>query len=63
MQGLLDIKEAAELLGIGITSMRSKAVKGQVPCFKMGNRWKFDPEKLKEWWKQEALIQESQRDK
>lgn len=61
MEGLIGIKEAAKLLGIGKTSMRKKAVAGEVPCFKMGNRWKFDPGALKKWWKEEELIQERAR--
>lgn len=58
MEGLMNIKEAAKFLGVGITTIRRMAVSGEIPCFKMGNRWKFNPAALKKWAEEEELIQE-----
>jgi excisionase family DNA binding protein len=63
MNGLMNVREAAKFLNMGATRLYQMAKKGEIPAFKVGGSWKFDPDKLKEWWREEALIQERQREK
>ncbi len=57
MKRFLNIKETADLLSIGNTAMRKLAVNGNVPCFKIGNRWKFNPDALLKWLKDKEEAQ------
>lgn len=58
MEGLLGVKNAAKFLGFSKAKLYDMASKGEVPCFKLGGKWKFDPTALKKWWEEESLIQE-----
>lgn len=46
---VLDIRDAADYLGVSIDTMYKYAADGTVPCFKLGNRWKFRRTRLIEW--------------
>lgn len=61
MDGLMSVKEAAMFLKMGVTRVYQMANKGEIPCFKLGGKWKFDPTALKKWWEEEALVQERAR--
>lgn len=58
LKGLVGVKEAAKLLDMGVTRVYEKANKGEIPCFKLGGKWKFDPKALKKWWEEESIIHE-----
>ena len=49
MVKLMDIKEAAEILGISSQKLYQMAKLKEVPAKKIGGRWKLHPERLKEW--------------
>jgi len=46
---VLNIRQAAEYLGITPDTLYNYAAKGAIPCFKLGNRWKFKRSKIDEW--------------
>jgi excisionase family DNA binding protein len=46
---VLDIREAAEYLGISPDTMYKYAAEKFVPGFKLGNRWRFRRATLNEW--------------
>ena len=46
---VLDIRQAADYLGISTDTLYAYAAKGEVPAFKLGNRWRFRRLRLNEW--------------
>jgi excisionase family DNA binding protein len=46
---VMDIKEAAHYLGISTDALYRYASEGMMPCFKIGNRWRFRKALLDEW--------------
>lgn len=50
---VLDIRQAAEFLGISEDTLYNYATKRFVPAFKMGNRWKFTRTRLVQWLDQQ----------
>lgn len=46
---ILNAKEAAEFLGIHISTLYEKIKDGQIPAGRVGRRWKFPQEMLEDW--------------
>ncbi len=46
---VMDIRQAADYLGISPDSLYKYASEGFVPAFKLGNRWRFKKSLLDEW--------------
>ncbi|HEX3941573.1 MAG TPA: helix-turn-helix domain-containing protein [Acidobacteriaceae bacterium] len=46
---VLDIRQAADYLGISPDTLYKYASDGFVPAFKLGNRWRFKRSRLDEW--------------
>ena len=46
---VMDIHTAAEYLGISDDTLYRYAIEARVPCFKLGNRWRFLRSRLDEW--------------
>lgn len=46
----IGLKEAAALLSVGTTWLREKTIQGEVPHTKLGNRYKYNPQVLLEWF-------------
>ena len=46
---VLDVQEAADLLGVSVWTMRDAANKGEVPARKVGRAWRFSRQALLEW--------------
>ncbi|MGO8718196.1 MAG: helix-turn-helix domain-containing protein [Acidobacteriaceae bacterium] len=46
---VMDIRQAAEYLGISSDSLYKYASEGVVPAFKLGNRWRFKRSLLDSW--------------
>jgi excisionase family DNA binding protein len=46
---VMDIREAAEYLGISPDSLYKYASENTVPAFKLGNRWRFKRSLLNAW--------------
>ena len=46
---ILDVKGAAELLGVSTTTIYSLARKGQIPATRVGREWRFARQKLIAW--------------
>ena len=46
---VMDIRQAAEYLGISGDTLYRYASEGSVPAFKLGNRWKFKRSLLDAW--------------
>jgi excisionase family DNA binding protein len=49
MREVMDIRQAAEYLGISGDSLYRYASEGFVPAFKLGNRWRFKKSLLDAW--------------
>ncbi|WP_077478091.1 helix-turn-helix domain-containing protein [Rodentibacter trehalosifermentans] len=43
---LIGTKKAAEILDMHPVTLREKAAKEEIPAYKIGKKWKFDPEEL-----------------
>jgi excisionase family DNA binding protein len=50
----MDIHQFAEYLGISADSAYKYAMAGTVPCFKLGNRWKFKKSLIDAWMVRES---------
>jgi len=46
---ILTIEEAAKYLQIGVRSVYKLAKKGEIPCKKVLNKWRFEKETLRNW--------------
>jgi excisionase family DNA binding protein len=49
MREVMDIRQAAEYLGISGDTMYRYASEGFIPAFKLGNRWRFKRSLLDAW--------------
>jgi excisionase family DNA binding protein len=49
LREVMDIRQAADYLGISGDSLYRYANEGQVPAFKLGNRWRFKRSLLDAW--------------
>jgi excisionase family DNA binding protein len=52
MREVMDIRQAAEYLGISGDTLYRYASEGFVPAFKLGNRWRFKKSLLDAWMSQ-----------
>lgn len=55
---VLDIRQAADYLGISSDTLYRYASDGFVPAFKLGNRWRFRRSRLDEWMDRQSGITE-----
>jgi excisionase family DNA binding protein len=46
---VMDIRQAAEYLGVSTDTMYRYAAEGTVPAFKLGNRWRFKRALVDAW--------------
>ena len=46
---VMDIRQAADYLGISGDTLYRYASEGFIPAFKLGNRWRFKRSRLDEW--------------
>jgi excisionase family DNA binding protein len=46
---VMDIRQAADYLGISADSLYRYAATGFIPAFRIGNRWRFRRSRLEEW--------------
>ena len=54
LREVLDIRQAADYLGISADTLYKYASEGFVPAFKLGNRWRFKRSRLNEWMDQQS---------
>lgn len=48
-EALLKAEEAARLLSLHVETVKLMAREGRIPAVKIGNRWRFDPAKIRDW--------------
>jgi excisionase family DNA binding protein len=53
---VMDIRQAAEYLGISGDTLYRYASEGVVPAFKLGNRWRFKKDLLDTWMDQQSGV-------
>ena len=58
---VMDIRQAAEYLGIAADTLYQYAAEGLLPAFKLGNRWRFKRSRLDEWMDRASDYQGRQR--
>lgn len=46
---VMDIRQAAEYLQISPDTLYKYAIAGDIPAFKLGNRWRFRRSRIDEW--------------
>lgn len=56
MREVLDIRQAAEYLGISPDSLYKYAAESFIPAFKLGNRWRFKRSLLEDWMEQQSTV-------
>jgi excisionase family DNA binding protein len=49
LREVMDIRQAAEYLGISSDSLYRYASEGTIPAFRLGNRWRFKRSLLDQW--------------
>lgn len=52
---ILDIRQAADYLGISPDSLYKYASESVIPAFKLGNRWRFKRSLLENWIERQSL--------
>jgi len=53
---VMDIRQAAEYLGISGDTLYRYASEGFVPAFKLGNRWRFKKDLLDSWMDEKSGV-------
>jgi HSP20 family protein len=53
---ILTAEEAAEYLRMALSTLYRFMRKGQVPCFKLGNQWRFKKSVLDQWMEQMSIV-------
>jgi excisionase family DNA binding protein len=56
----MDIRQAADYLGISPDTLYKYASEAFIPAFKLGNRWRFRRSRLDEWMDRESGVVEQQ---
>ena len=46
---VMDVRQAADYLGISADTLYRYASEGSVPAFRLGNRWRFKKSRLDTW--------------
>ncbi len=54
LREVMDIRQAADYLGISADTLYKYASEGFIPAFKLGNRWRFKRSRLNEWMDQQS---------
>jgi excisionase family DNA binding protein len=49
MREVMNARQAAQYLGIGVDALRLYAAQNKVPAFRFGNRWRFKKSMLDAW--------------
>ena len=57
MREVMDIRQAADYLGISGDTLYRYASEGFIPAFRLGNRWRFKRSLLDAWMVQHELCQ------
>lgn len=56
---VMDIRQAADYLGISADSLYRYAATGFIPAFRLGNRWRFRKSRLDEWMDRRSGLEEN----
>src|SRR5579875_3141652 len=56
---VMDIRQAADYLGISADSLYRYAATGFIPAFRLGNRWRFRKSRLDEWMDRRSGVEET----
>lgn len=56
---VMDIRQAADYLGISGDTLYRYASEGFVPAFKLGNRWRFKKTLLDSWMEEKSGVKQS----
>ena len=51
---VMDIRQAADYLGISPDTLYKYASENFIPAFKLGNRWRFKKSRLDDWMDQQS---------
>jgi excisionase family DNA binding protein len=54
VRDVMDIRQAAEYLGISTDSLYRYAAEGMLPGFRLGNRWRFRKSRLEQWMDEQS---------
>jgi excisionase family DNA binding protein len=57
---VMDIRQAANYLGISADSLYRYAATGFIPAFRLGNRWRFRKSRLDEWMDRRSGLEEAE---
>ncbi len=52
---VMNIRQAADYLGISADSLYKYASENSIPAFKLGNRWRFKRSLLNSWMEQQSF--------
>lgn len=51
---VMNVRQAAKYLQINVDTLYTYAIKGQIPAFKLGNRWRFKLSHVDQWMDAQA---------
>lgn len=58
LREVMDIRQAADYLGISADTLYKYASDAFIPAFKLGNRWRFRRSRLDEWMDRQSGVGE-----
>ncbi len=56
LREVMDIRQAADYLGISADSLYKYASENFIPAFKLGNRWRFKRSLLESWMERQSSL-------
>jgi excisionase family DNA binding protein len=58
---VMDIRQAADYLGVSTDSLYRYASEGTLPGFRLGNRWRFKKSRLDKWMDEQSGLTSTAR--
>lgn len=58
----LSVEEVAERFGINVTTVYRLVQRGDLPGFKVGGQWRFNPEMLESWVADQVTIEKLKKE-
>ena len=60
---VMNVRQASQYLGISPDTLYRYITEGEIPAFKLGNRWRFKKSRLDQWMEEKSSEMEPQAKK
>ena len=57
VENLMTVKEVATMLRVSPQTLYKMLEQRNIPAVKIGNQWRFDPDQIRDWIREQGLAQ------